>query len=79
MGTGRGVRRYKLVLIEMAYNVRVNPAWGVAGLVGAVAGPVGAAAPVGPAVKAPWSVSKPSTWPKTHVPVQTYMYRYVEY
>ena len=60
----RGVRRYKLVLIETPHNVRVNPAWGVAGLVGAVAGPVGAAAPVGPAVEAPWSVSKPSTWPK---------------
>eukprot|EP01046_Picozoa_sp_COSAG06_P005845 COSAG06_NODE_264_length_18850_cov_2499.951848_21_plen_51_part_01 len=48
----------------MAYNVRVNPVWGVAGLVGVVAGLVGADAPVGPAVKAPWSVSKRSTWPK---------------
>ena len=59
-----GVRRYKLVLIETAYNARMNPVWGASGLVGAVAGPVGAAAPVGPAVKAPWSVSKRSTWPK---------------
>ena len=47
------VRRYKLVLIETAYNVRVGPVWGVAGLVGAAVGPVGAAAPVGPAVEAP--------------------------
>ena len=60
----RGVRRYKLVLIETAYNARVNPVWGASGLVGAVAGPVGAAAPVGPAVKAPWPVSKRPTWPK---------------
>ena len=46
----RGVRRYKFVPIETAYNVRVGPVWGVAGLVGVVSGPVGAAAPVGPAV-----------------------------
>jgi hypothetical protein len=35
LGT-RGVRRYKLVLIETAYNVRVGPVCGAAGLVGAV-------------------------------------------
>ena len=34
----RGVRRYKLVLIETAYNARVNPVWGASGLDGAVAG-----------------------------------------
>ena len=44
----------------------MNPVWGASGLVGAVAGPVGAAAPVGPAVKAPWSVSKRSTWPNIY-------------
>eukprot|EP01046_Picozoa_sp_COSAG06_P062870 COSAG06_NODE_14355_length_1163_cov_5.219925_2_plen_110_part_01 len=54
------------LLFKTAYNARMNPVWGASGLVGAVAGPVGAAAPVGPAVKAPWSVSKRSTWPNIY-------------